>query len=337
MEPGCGDFERKLLGAVERCVPLVREPYARMAAELGCSEKSLLDHLKILRAANGVIREISGVFYAPALGYSQALVALGVEAQKADAAGRTVAEHPGVSHCYKRSGTYSIWFTLAVSSRSSLGLQNTALALADACGAGSHMILPALKRYKLSARFAAEDHSGPRPETPTPRSAELSDEQMLAGRALQMDLPNASDPFAIVAEKAGIGADDLLVHASDFLSAGWMRRYAAALHHRAAGARENVLVAWAVGPEQADRAGAACAKPRQVSHCYLRPPGPDWPHTLYTMIHGRDRAECERVITELAGSAGLAERQELWTLAEFKKRRVPLFGDEETKWEAAHG
>jgi len=36
-----------------------------------------------------------------------------------------------------------------------------------------------------------------------------------------------------------------------------------------------------------------------VSHCYERPRRATWPYNLYTMIHGRDRASCERVASRL--------------------------------------
>jgi len=340
MPAQCAEFDTRLAEAVQRRVPLVRRPYAQIADELGVGERHLLERLAALRGEGGVIREIAGIFDAAAFGYSQALVALRVKADSADAAGRIAAAHPGVSHCYKRTHRYNLWLTLATSPRSALGLERTACVLAGLCGADSHMLLPSLKRYKLQVRFGAaqtpENNEPPSGGGRPPRPGDLADDQLRAVRALQMDLPNEPEPFAAVAATIAMDADELLVHGADFLAAGWMRRYAAVLHHRAAGAASNVLTAWRVAPADADRAGAICASRPQVSHCYLRPPAKDWPYTLYTMIHGRDRAECERVIADLAASAALADRAELWTAAEFKKQRVRLFGDEEPRWEAEH-
>jgi len=337
------DFDGRLLGLIERRVPLVRRPYVQIAAQLGAGERQVLDRLAALRGEGGLIREIAGIFDAAVLGYSQVLVALRVKADSADAAGRLAAEHPGVSHCYKRTGSYNVWLTLATSPESTLGLEKTAAVLSHLCGADSHMVLPALKRYKLLVRFSAPQAGENQAYEPQPagsgrrpRPGDLADDRLLAVHALQMDLPNESEPFKAVAANVGIDADDLLVHGADFLAAGWMRRYAAVLRHRKAGAAENVLVAWRIEPERADRAGEICAKLPQVSHCYLRPRAEDWPYTLYTMIHGPDRAACERAIAELAGSAGLGGHVELWTVAEFKKQRVRLFSGEETRWEAKH-
>jgi len=337
MELPQGQFDRKLLGIIERSIPLVRRPYEQIAAQLGASAREVLDRLAAMRGPGGVIREISGIFDAAALGYSQGLLALAVDDRKADQAGRTVSAHPGVSHCYRRSGPYAIWLTLATSPKSALGLEKTAARLASLAGAGSHMVLPTLKRYKLHVRFAAPAAEADEPQAsgggPPAEAPELTETQVRAVRGLQIDLPSQPDPFAIVGEKTGIDADDLLVCGADFLAAGWLRRYAAVLRYRPG---ENVLVAWCVEPHEADRAAAACAALPQVSHCYLRPPGPDWPYTLYAMIHADDRAACRRAIDEAEGLGGFGRRVELWTVGEFKKQRVPLLTDDEAAWEAEH-
>jgi DNA-binding Lrp family transcriptional regulator len=412
---GPATLHARLLAAVQRRVPLVREPFQLLAADLGAGEDDVLARLAELRSPRGVIREISGIFDAAALGYRQALVAMAVPGGSIDAAGRTAAGHPGVSHCYGREGRYNLWLTLAVSPSSALGLEATAERLAGLCGAEAWLLLPAVKRYKLAVRFPMTGEQAATPPTapleaapeeaveppaagrPGRRTAPcLSDPQRRAIRALQTDLPTRADPFAPLAAEAGLAADDLLVHAADFLAAGWMRRYAAVLRHRAAGAAANVLVAWCVRGEHADAAGAAAARLPAVSHCFLRPARPGWPYTLYTMVHGRSREDCRRTVEALSAALAaqpparpsdrptarptdqltnrptddrttrptdqptnrptdqpIPARREptdqltshptdqpspalLWTLAEYAKRRVPLFSEDEAEWEAQH-
>jgi len=337
------DFDRRLLDLIQRRMPLVREPFAELAAQLDATESRVLDSLAALRSA-GVIREISALFDAVALGYDQALVALRVAPEKLDEAGRLVAQHPGVSHCYARQADVNLWWTLATSPRSRLGLKATAAFLARQCGAAESMLLPTLRRYKLRVRFDME--SGPAPEPaeepgesmPVPSACSrpappLTDEQLRAIRALQVDLPCRPDPFGPLAAAEAMDPDMLLVHAADFLAAGWMRRYAAVLHHRAAGAPSNVLVAWEVPEALADVAGARCAQQPTVSHCYLRPTAPGWPYNLYTMIHGLTEQDCRRTIEEIVASTHVGRYVELWTVREYKKQRVRLFAREEDEWE----
>lgn len=332
-------LEPALLSVIQRSVPLVRRPFDELARRLGCEAPAVIQAVDRLRR-RGVIREISGIFDAVALGYEQALVAMRVPPDRLDEAGQLVATHPGVSHCYGRDSAVNLWFTLAASPGSALGLAGTADLLAGLTGAAENMVLPTLRRYKLAVRFGpdgpagAEEAAPPPPDVPAGRPApQLSDEQRRAVRALQTDLPAAADPFAPIAAEHALDPDMLLVHAADFLAAGWMRRYAAVLHHRAAGAAANVLVAWAVDQAAADAAGRRCAQLPAVSHCYLRPAGPDWPYNLYTMIHGRSRQDCELTVEEIAATAGLRRCTRLWTTSEYKKQRVRLFTDDEAEWE----
>ncbi|HOD81513.1 MAG: hypothetical protein BWX88_02376 [Planctomycetes bacterium ADurb.Bin126] len=329
-------FDRRLLSVIQSRVPLVHQPFAELAAQLGCPQAQVLERMRSLRGQEGVIREIAAIFDAAALGYRQALVAFRVPGGALDQAGRTVAAHPGVSHCYGRRHEYNLWFTLAVSPRSSLGLEASAARLAELTGATCHHVLPTLRRYKLDVRFGAEeDEDSPRaaatPARPRTEPARLDERQVRAVRALQVDLPIQEDPFAPLAQRAGIGVDELLALGQAFLDQALMRRYSAVLHHRSAGAAANVMVVWKV--EEADAAGAAAAQVAAVSHCYLRPTYADWPWGLYTMIHGRNEQDCAMSIDEIATTAGLGEHLELWTETEYKKQRVRLFSDAEQQWE----
>ncbi|RPI63752.1 MAG: Lrp/AsnC family transcriptional regulator [Planctomycetaceae bacterium] len=359
-------FDQKLLADLQSGFPLVREPFAEMARRCGWDESAVIARVEALRR-EGVIREISGIFDAQTLGYRQTLAAFSVPENCLDDAGRIVAGHPGVTHCYSRSGQYNLWFTLAVSPQSTLGLDGTIRRLAELSKATKSMILPTLRRYKLQVRFG-EDVAQATPccsvagilparvaDVPSAKTCDkndtcnveslspnspaasaapmLSDSQLRAIRALQADLPAQADPFAPLAAAGGMTVDELLAHAAEFQAAGMMRRYAAVLHHRSAGATTNVLAAWAVAESAADAAGAAASGVAEVSHCYLRPVGDDWPFNLYTMIHGHRREDCQTVIQKIQTLTGLSNHAELWTLTEYKKRRMILFGNDEAKWE----
>lgn len=333
-------LDRLLLDEVQRSVPLVPRPFAQLAVSLGADEAEVIARVLRLSAPGGVIREIAGIFDAAALGYATTLVAARCPPGRIDDAGPIVAAHPGVSHCYGRDGQLDLWFTLSVPPESELGLSGTIDRLGEMIGAESILSLPAVRRYKLDVRFdmagggrpagIADPATDARPacieEPPSP-------EQVRAIRALQVPLAAVAEPFADLAAGAGFSADDLLVHAADFLSAGWMRRYAAVLRHRLAGARANVLVAWQVPAERADAFAGQATGLAAVSHCYLRAARPDWPYNLYTMVHGRDRDEVAGAIASIAAAGGDCPRVELPTAAEYKKARLKLFSPELARWE----
>jgi len=361
--------DSKLLAAIQRNVPLVAQPYTQLARELGDSPEHVMRRVAALRG-EGVIREISGIFDAASLGYHQTLAAFAVPGERLTQAGRTVAEHPGVSHCYARRHAVNLWFTLAVSPASALGLDTTIRHLAAACGAQHTLTLPTITRYKLHVHFGdsggqrGEGVSPSRPagtlpaaameddyasssgqshgtlnagETPASRKTgvppRLTEGQVLAIRALQVDLPVQGDPFSPLAELADTTVEGLLEHAADFLRLGVLRRYAAVLHHRQAGGAANVLVAWEAAEGDVDAAGQACATLPQISHCYRRARANEWPFDLYTMIHGPSPAHCLDTVRSIIALTGMQNRRELWTTAEFKKQRVKLLGPEERQWE----
>jgi len=374
-------IDRELLSVIQRSVPLVAHPYSRLANEWSVTPDQVMRRVAALRAA-GVIREISGIFDAAALGYVQTLAAFAVPEDRLAWAGRTVAEHPGVSHCYGRGHEVNLWFTLALSPGSALGLEPTIHHLAAVCRAKRTLILPTLTRYKLHVHFGEACGEGDARSTGVPpvscmgvspmqrqpldrtstsqlhasetaapcvehgrdahathgrdaRATRLTEAQILAVRALQVDLPVQSDPFSPLAELADTSTEGLLQHAADLSRLGVLRRYAAVLHHRQVGGAVNVLVAWEADEAAVDAAGQACAALPQISHCYRRARASDWPFDLYTMIHGPTREHCLDTVQSVIALTGLHRRCELWTTAEFKKQRVKLLGPEERQWETA--
>jgi len=336
------DFDRRLLDVVQRAVPLVPRPYERVAAELAVGEAEVIARVAALVRPGGIIREIAGVFDAAALGYATTLVAARCRPERLDEVGGIAASHPGVSHCYGRAGELNLWFTLAVPPDSRLGLERTVELLGRRIGPERLLSLPAVRRYKLNVRFDMSGEQGVASPAPTrsPASPAAAGRpkpgpgQIRAIRALQRPLPAVREPFAELAGPAGLSGNDLLVHAADFLSAGWMRRYSAVLRHRLAGAQANVLVAWDVPAERADGFAAHAVGFAGVSHCYLRAAPEGWPYSLYTMIHGRGDEEVDAVVAGIVAAAGDFPRAHFPTTHEYKKARLKLFSPELARWEA---
>ena len=88
--------------------------------------------------------------------------------------------------------------------------------------------------------------------------------------------------------------------------------------------------------ERLDECGQAMAAFRGVSHCYQRPTYPDWPYNLFSMTHGRTKADCEAVLAAVGAETGLDEYSVLYSTKEYKKTRVSYFTPEEAAWEQAH-
>jgi siroheme decarboxylase len=153
-------------------------------------------------------------------------------------------------------------------------------------------------------------------------------------RELQEDLPIVPAPYAPMADRIGISEAEFLAAASRLRSQGYMRRMAAVLHHREAGFRANAMGVWAVPADRAEDVGTIMGSFAGVSHCYLRPTYPDWPYSIFTMVHGRDAADCQSAIDTLARATGVSEYALLYSTKEYKKVLLRYFTPELDDWEA---
>jgi DNA-binding Lrp family transcriptional regulator len=171
-------------------------------------------------------------------------------------------------------------------------------------------------------------------EAPAPDA--LGERDIAAVRALQSDLRPLPEPFAATAARHGFTVPELLAKAAELQETGQMRRFAAVLYHRSAGFTANGMGVWKVPDERVAEMGKLMAAYRGVSHCYQRPTYPDWPYNLFSMTHGRDRAECEAVLDAIAEETGLDERIVLYSTKEWKKTRLVYFSQDAEEWERRH-
>ncbi len=100
-----------------------------------------------------------------------------------------------------------------------------------------------------------------------------------------------------------------MVRLTRMLDAGIIRRIGAVPNHYALGYRANGMSVWNVPDEQVRELGMKIGALEAVSHCYHRPRHlPQWPYNLFAMVHGRDRAEVEAKVAEIARLLGEADR-----------------------------
>jgi siroheme decarboxylase len=110
------DFDVAVIRALQGDMPVVEEPYAPAAAELGIPQERFLDHLAGMQE-RGLLRRVAAILYHRRAGFS----ANGMGVWKVPDAdildvGRRMAAVRGISHCYQRP-TYADWpysvFTMA--------------------------------------------------------------------------------------------------------------------------------------------------------------------------------------------------------------------------------
>ena len=110
------EFDRAVIRATQGDMPVVPEPYADAARELGVTVDALVEHLEGMKE-RGILRRVAAILFHRRAGFSAN--GMGVwevpEARIADV-GPRMAAYRGISHCYQRP-TYADWpysiFTMA--------------------------------------------------------------------------------------------------------------------------------------------------------------------------------------------------------------------------------
>jgi DNA-binding Lrp family transcriptional regulator len=318
-------LDKKIVTAVQGDLTAEERPFDALAARLGIDAAEMLARLRRLMA-DGTIRRLGPIFDSRGLGYVSTLVAARVPpARLAEVAAR-VSRLAGVTHNYERRHAYNLWFTLT--SRSAQELDRTLETLRRETGIAEFHSLPAVAVYKIRVQF---DVAG-EPETleeaggrVSANSAALTDEQKELVRLLQDSLPAEREPFAAAAARLGWPLARVVAQVREWLESGVIRRLGAVVRHRDLGFAANGMAVFRVPPHAVDAAGRSLATYAEVSHCYQRRALPDFPYSLFAMVHGRSEEEVRRTIAAMAREIGLPDYEVLFSSTEFKKVSMRYF------------
>jgi DNA-binding Lrp family transcriptional regulator len=151
--------ERALLAAIEDGLPLVPRPYFAIAQELGWREHEVAERLAALSEA-GILSRFGCVLNHRAIGFTaNAMAVWDVDDRHVDELGQRLAEHSGVTLCYRRNRSLPAWpFNLfaMVHGRDESVVRRRIAEIARACGLESyeHAILFSRRCFvQRGARF----------------------------------------------------------------------------------------------------------------------------------------------------------------------------------------
>jgi DNA-binding Lrp family transcriptional regulator len=154
----------------------------------------------------------------------------------------------------------------------------------------------------------------------------LSERDKEIVRVLQDGVPLVSRPYQALAEKLAMSEQELLAAIEDFRRRGIIRRFGAAVKHQDLGYVANAMIVWQVPDERIEEVGGIMAGFQEVTHCYQRPAyPPDWPHNLFTMVHGRKREDCQEIASRLAKASGIDSYRMIFSTDELKKSGMKYF------------
>lgn len=97
------ETDKAIVRALQHDLPLVPEPYAALAEELGMSEDELIAGIHRLMDM-GCLKRISIALRHKNVGFTiNVMVVWDVDDDKVDEVGKRVAGYPAVTHCYRRN------------------------------------------------------------------------------------------------------------------------------------------------------------------------------------------------------------------------------------------
>jgi siroheme decarboxylase len=326
------NLDKEILNEIQWTFPLTPKPYSEMAKKFGLSDQEMMQRLRVLKEA-GIIRQISAIFDTRKLGYKSALVAMAIEPEKLDYVANQVNRHPGVSHNYERNHEYNLWFTLAVPPGSDLKTEIDKFSKLP--GIKKTRLLPTIKLFKIGVKLEMVDEkkSDVKPSEEKKKIIETkfiaTEEEKNYIRELQKDLDIIERPFLKSAQKLGITEEQLLEKVKQYEEIGVMRRFAAILRHREVGFTANGMIVWKVPDERIEEVGEKLGSFPQISHCYQRPVYPDWPYSVFSMVHCKSIADAEEMAKQIQKQVDVNDYKILFSSREFKKTRVEYFVEHE--------
>lgn len=144
------EIDKKILNELQFDFPIVGKPFKEIADRIGISENDVIARVSSLKKEN-IIRRIGPTFEGSKLGYAATLVAVKAQEEKLDEIGGYVAGFEEVTHDYSRENEFNLWFTLTCKSVGRMDeiISQIKKKYGDICV----YILPAVKKFKINARF----------------------------------------------------------------------------------------------------------------------------------------------------------------------------------------
>ncbi|MFN3814182.1 MAG: Lrp/AsnC family transcriptional regulator [Aquificaceae bacterium] len=322
----------KVLMAVQGEIPIIKRPFWEIGQALDLEEDEVLEAVKVLKE-NKIIRQISPIYDTRMLGYDSALVAFRVKPERVEEVSSFVNTYPGVSHNYERTHEFNLWFTIAVPLDVGVNLEGIVKFMAECTDVYQYIILRALRVFKIGVKL---DYESAREREEVSLKGlvykPLTHEEKNIVKVTQEDMPLVKRPFFEYAKSLGMEEEELIQKLVNLKQKGVLRRISAIVYHTKVGFLSNAMSVWKVNSESVERVGNHLASFKGVSHCYERTTSNGWNYNLFAMIHGRTKEEIWDLVKVVSEETGVYDYKLLFSVREFKKRRVRYFSEEFYRW-----
>ena len=143
-------IDKQILNVIQKDFPVVEEPFKAVADKVRLSEDEVLKRIKNLKE-EGIIRRIGAIFDSKKMGYASTLCAAKVPKEKLKKFVAVVNSYAGVTHNYRRSHEYNVWFTFIASDEETL--KKSLGEIRDKTGVTDVISMTATQIFKIDATF----------------------------------------------------------------------------------------------------------------------------------------------------------------------------------------
>ncbi|WP_417829218.1 Lrp/AsnC family transcriptional regulator [Thalassospira sp.] len=151
MDNNLTPIQRRLIDRFQHDFPLVSEPFARIAADLGSTETAVMDALTDLKA-KGYLARIGATYATGRIGAST-LAAMEVPETELEKVAAKISHFTEINHNYEREDKLNLWFVVTAADQAQL--QATIQNIEHETGLTVHQ-MPMVEHYRLDLGFALQ-------------------------------------------------------------------------------------------------------------------------------------------------------------------------------------
>lgn len=144
------EIDKTILNIIQTDFPVDTKPFDLLAKRVGIGEDEVLKRIKKLKET-GIIRRIGAVFDTRKLGFASTLCAARVSEEKLKKFVEIVNSYPGVTHNYRRSDEYNVWFTFMASTEEEV--KKSLTEISKKTGITDILNMPARRNFKIDVSF----------------------------------------------------------------------------------------------------------------------------------------------------------------------------------------
>lgn len=136
---------------------------------------------------------------------------------------------------------------------------------------------------------------------------------------LSKDIELTKTLYKDMAKVFDISEDELINRLKKLNERGYLKRISPIIVHQKSGYDSNAMVVWKIEKDKIEYFIEMIKNIKSISHVYERQVCLRWEYNLYTMIHGINKDEVDRIINYLSNNMQNYSFKVLYTLKELKK------------------